>query len=334
MKLAALATVLLLAAGALSAAPAAPAEGRDIDRALWRAEARLGRGDIFLAHPLFAELYGELRTEGSARSARAALGLATCEIARGASASAVAPWLDVLNAHSDGASQGDAAEGAAIALLDASAGLVPLLPPIWLPGPELAPLVDEGFAEQFLAGEAVYPEVRALAYWYRRAALFEVGAEMHDAAPPPAPSEWQPAVTLVADIVLARTGDATERAAARERLRAALDAEILESSGSWREAWLRAGIGRSLLREPDAALRLQGASELLHLPARFRESQPRLAAIALAHAARTLRGDGDAETAARLAAMLTGPLADPGAIRWTQNTQDQPPSSPKESPIQ
>lgn len=75
---------------------------------------------------------------------------------------------------------------------------------------------------------------------------------------------------------------------------------------AWQEAWCRLGLGRSLLREPEAALRRRGLVHLLHVPARFGDALPTLAALALDEAAVELERMGDAAGAASLRNELAG----------------------------
>ena len=311
----------------------------DPDRALWRAQSRLERGDIFLAQPLFEALYRSQRAEGGPLLAQVAQGLAICEIARGRAPAAVAPWLDALRLTQQGASL---AQGTNLpALIDEPSGLAPLLAPIWLAGPELAPLVDDEFAQRFLAPSASQPAPTSeLARLYRRAALFELGlpADGLDAAvaeTTPTDDPLAPSLAFVRMIVESRAGEPGARAAARTLLESALREELETGPDSWREAWLRAALGRSLLRESEEASRNAGIIELMHLPARFSESQPRLAALALAEVARELSRRGELSVSGSVAALISGRLADPGAVRWLREPErshdtshDTPPATP------
>jgi len=103
-------------------------------------------------------------------------------------------------------------------------------------------------------------------------------------------------VTLVREVLESRSDDPGTRATARQ----ALVARLSETPPPWVEAWCRAAIGRSLLRDGDADQRRQGIIELLHLPARLGEAHPYLAGIALAESARALRELGDPAGAATL----------------------------------
>lgn len=319
--------VLAMLCGQLAARPDAPApEVSHIEQSLRRATARLERGDVFLAMPLYRELYESLRDQEHAMGRAIAEGLAICEIARGEAPAAVGPWLDALRLRE--------LEHAVLSsdrlppLIDAQTGLAPLLAPLWLAGPELASLVDDAFRRRYTLDDAGQsPELMMLARLYRQAAQYELDlpgdapdepavASADEATSDSGGRSLATAIDLVNTIVQARAGAADARAKARDRLSAALSAELASTPGSWREAWLRAGLGRSLLRESDDQSRTLGMLELMHLPARFAEVQPRLAALALAEVAREMARRGRLPESDALMALLRGPLADPDALRW------------------
>ncbi len=355
-RLVLVAVTALTTAGALRGAAPAPNPLSDAQTTtdLRRAKSRLERGDIFLAAPLFEKLavrftaarpgeHGARKENGQAVENGKAVGgdernegvdgptvmliaegLARCRLSRGDAPAAVGPWLASLGARLSGLN--DEPFPSLPLLVDPATGLAPALAPIWLAGPELAALIDDNFRDEFLADSTstVRPSIpRELASWYRRSALFELG--LADDLPPVAPSaSEQPedaGVQLVVMIVSARIGADQVRADARAAIETALSAELATGGGTWREAWLRAALGRSLLREPDIAQRDRGLLELMHLPARFAQSLPRLAALALAEASREYDQRHDTATAQKLAALLTGPLADPAAIRWLQSAR-------------
>lgn len=339
-----LAAIAFLSLGALCPAARAQPSGVTGDLAnpeqtLWRARTRLERGDVFLAQPLYEQLYKSQREQSGPLFPAIAEGLAICEIARGQAPAAVAPWLDALRLRIEGAAPASSAN--LPPLMDEQTGLAPLLAPVWLAGPELAPLVDDNFVNRYLAPASNQPAAIArLGRLYRWAALFELGlpldeSEVAEAAASgeksPADESLAPSIALVRMIVQSRIGSESERSAARAQMELALSAEIESSVGSWREAWLRVGLGRSLLREADEPSRNEGMLQLMHLPARFAETQPRLAALALAEVARELARRGEQPTSESIAALLHGPLADPDALRWLREpdrTRDNPQDSP------
>lgn len=129
-----------------------------------------------------------------------------------------------------------------------------------------------------------------------------------------------PGVQLVAEIVQSRLGDGAQRAEARVLLEGRLTRAFARRAGdgdgpslampAWQEAWIRAAIGRSLLREEGARIKRQGLVSMLHVPARMGESQPWLAALVLRDAAEAMKSAGDVNGAKRLLQDLASRLGD------------------------
>lgn len=111
--------------------------------------------------------------------------------------------------------------------------------------------------------------------------------------------------------------DPSLRAAGRAELR-----ELLAgTAGSWREAWCRAAIGRSYLRESDPMQRDLGVLEVLHLPARFAADQPMLTSLALGAVLTELRSRGNAGEAAIIEGQLRAMDANSPALRSARGAQ-------------
>lgn len=280
----------------------AEAFGAMADR-VWRALARLERGDVGLAEPALEELFAQAIPGPTGADVAGAL--LRCRLRRGASASALPVWLACVRL---GATEGEALgrEG----VIDPETLLAPALPPIFLdtpgvrafaasapPSASAAPGGAGGAADVMgalyllAAADALRTGGGAVASDAARAALESAGAYTSDTAP---------GVALVRAMVVSRIGEREARVRARGELIAGLD----KDAGGWQEAWRRAAIGLSLVRETDAAERRRGAIELLHVPARFGASQPYLAGVALAAASEALAADGDAESASALRAEL------------------------------
>ncbi|MBL0869020.1 MAG: hypothetical protein IBJ18_00400 [Phycisphaerales bacterium] len=129
-----------------------------------------------------------------------------------------------------------------------------------------------------------------------------------------------PGVQLVAEIVQSRLGDGVQRAEARVMLEGRLTRAFARRAGdgegpslampAWQEAWIRAAIGRSLLREESPRIKRQGLVSMLHVPARMGESQPWLAALVLRDAAEAMKTSGDVNGAKRLLQDLASRLGD------------------------
>lgn len=267
---------------------------RGLSDDVWRARSRLARGDVALAEPLFESLAA--RSIPGVTGADVALGLLRCRLARAPDQRAVPAWLDALARRRALEREQPPPDPKTPSLvpalswapMDGATGLLHDLPPIPLRvgGAPLAPAARA-------AGDAV---LDALASLYSCA----FAPPDADAPLPKIDPETlaDPGVALVHAVVLAQRGDAEQRARARSALLANIDAD----AGSWPEAWKRAALGLSFLRENSDALRRPGLLQLLHLPARFQDSQPALCALALREAAAELERQGEPDAAAALRA--------------------------------
>jgi hypothetical protein len=246
----------------------------------WRARLRLARGDIQLAGPLFEALHEEFRGVEGPTALMVAEGLTRCRFWAGDVAGAIGPWLRAVELRERGAEI--AGDPPLNPTLDPETMLIPALPPLLPPGerPGDAPAV---------VGEAAGAPIASA---MRRAAWRVAGAGWPDEAPAPE-AAGHPGVRLLRTMADALGPDADARAGARSGLEAGLSDE---DAPAWREAWLRAALGLSLLREPGEDAHADAVEHLLHLPARFGRAQPYLAGLALAVVADHLRGAGrDAE---------------------------------------
>jgi len=311
----------------------APVDLSPIATDLWRARQRVERGDCQAAEPLLDVLAPIVLPAGGPTGAKLAEGLLTCRLARDARTTALFAWLDWLRIVRAGPGLSAAPAGSLVAPpavsaltwesgqlvrqigrppFDSSTGLVPALPPIWVPGVATEALAASTHWQRLLdAVQAGSPQdpLLELCELYRAAAEADCGRP----ATLPARSAASPAISLVRDVVSGRIGDDQTRAAARDALSARIDSA---DTPPWIEAWCRAGLGRSLIVEPDADLRRRGVLMLLHLPSRFARTEQHLAAIALAEATITLARDGDAQSAAALRAELARAFPNHPAVRW------------------
>lgn len=266
----------------------------------WRARSRLERGDPLSAEPLFEKLFVAYRGKQGPTASVIAEGLMRCRLRRGAHVAAIDPWLALLVAapptgitmpamHPAWASEAGMAPS-----MDAATGLVPALPPIWLAWPSV-----EAFARN--PNESLKePRAAALAALYTLSARFESGL----AVQVPGTVMNDPGVQIVREIVVSRIGDAEQRTAARKLLEDRVRSSATSPASPWLEAWCRAAIGRSLLREDSIEQKKLGVVELLNIPARFGAMHPYLAGIALAESSVALRAAGDSTGADVLAREL------------------------------
>lgn len=268
---------------------------------VWRAMRRLERGDTPAAEPMLEELFEVYRGRTGPTAAVVAEGLLRCRVRRGSQVTAVEAWLAHLDA-TRGSETERFGEGDGSGVIDGATGLAPALPPIWVDLPAV-----QAYASSEVRASAS-ETANDFSRLYRHAARYEAG--WRDQRMPDVPEG--PGVSLVAAIVGARTGDAGERAAYRDRLRGMASAE----NPGWMEAWRRAGIGRSLVLEEDRKSQLLGVVELLAVPAILHREHPYLSGLCLAEAAVTLARLGDVEGAERVRRDLMDRHPDHPVIGW------------------
>lgn len=251
------------------------------DRA-WRARSRVERGDLIGAEPLLESLAADFQGHSGPTASVVFESLLRCRLARQAHASAVEPWIAWLTS---GAGDGFLV-GATATMGSRDVRLVASLPPIWQAGRSLGSLAAAPLPD---GQPSVASALREL---YCSAARFEIdGVELEATY-----SSADPAVAFVHDIVIARAGSARARALARESLRKRLESEVI----GWAQAWCRAGIGRSLLREDDLESKRRAIIELLAVHVQHGDEVPYLAGLVLSDAASACESIGDVATAAVL----------------------------------
>lgn len=285
----------------------------DIAERVWRARARLHRGDALGAEPLYESLHAEYRGQRGPTAAVVSEGLLRCRLARQAHTSAVGPWLDWLTSGGGDPS----AIGVTSTLGSREVTLIAALPPIWSDSPAVVAFASTANSAH-LSGHA-----RTLMDLYIAAARFETeGLEQ----PIPTAVGSDPAVSLVRDVVAARVADARARSVARDALRKRLETD----PPPWVRSWCRAALGRSMIREPDIESRRRGIIELISVHTLHATDVPFLAGLALADAAHTCEVIGESESASAIwrelnAAYPGHPSIKPGLIPRTR-----PRASPQE----
>lgn len=290
----------------------------------WRARSRWMRGDYAMAEPLLEELFEKCGGEDGPLTLRVSEGLLRCRLVRGDQAGAAAAWLTALRLQGSdaglpadaeprarkGAGAGGAESSRALAaVIDPETGLCPALPPVWVNTEDVAavvgPLMEIAGHE---GGEA--ESARVLARLYARAAALDTRSAVPDGAgiggDVEASGPGAGGVALVDLIVRSRDPDAAVRRAAQARLAAGLSGD----ADTWKEAWRRAALGRSLLMETGEAQRSEGLVHLLHLPARFAHTQPYLAGVAVVEASQELKRRGGMGGGGSFAGAASRMLAD------------------------
>lgn len=295
----------------------------DLADSVFRARTRLERGDLRGAEPLLERCYAKQTGLAGPTGAVLAEGVLRLRLARGAQAMAVAPWLDWLDLrYKAGTKEQQSWVGGRISLpevIDPATGLVGRIPPVFS-------MVDNAAGVRLLSEASTWTRfehaddaVRDIVAIYRAAASFEVNPGGGVAVPTIKTTEDH--VVMMLEMVRARIGSPTERRDARGRLAIRLATVNLAASedaateaanpgsgaapsgsigAAWMEAWLRAAIGRSLLRESGPTEMRQGVVEMLHVPARLADAAPELARLALAEAADALARMGDDAASATL----------------------------------
>jgi hypothetical protein len=284
----------------------AEADGATPDRlalgeTVWRAGARLSRGDAFGAEPLFEAAYERTRGTVGPMPAAVADGLLRCRLRRNARASAIDAWLE-LAANLSVAPARVPNWGLDDPAVDPRTRLVPTLAPIWFDS-----TAARAFADAPLDGAPLEPGdpeayARAIRALYHAAASFAVGDPLDPSRTARAAeiASARPGGDLVARVVLAQIGGPEVRAAAR----AELEKEQSLGNDRWRAVWATIAIGRSLVREPDEGDRRRGILELLAVHALDAEVAPYLTGIALADAALAAEALGDDRAASAIRADL------------------------------
>jgi hypothetical protein len=281
-----------------------------VAESMWRARARLERGDGLGAEPLFESLAGRYAGKRGPSAAVGHAGLLRCRLMAGAQTAAVGSWLSYINALGEGDSAHlsmpslDPAVLGAVAV-DGSTQLAPLAPPVWVDLPAVQGLARSTWP----LSEGASNKALALQEYYRQAARFEAGLE---AVLPDPPQSADEGIALVRDIVTARIGDPAQRAAARK----GLEARLKKRPPAWMEVWCRVGLGRSLLREQERDAQLLGINELLEVAARVERVNPYLTGIALAESAAALYRLGDMAGAVRVRADLLERFGGHPALEW------------------
>jgi hypothetical protein len=270
--------------------------------ALWRARSRLERSDFELAEPLFERLFEKYRGQKHETALVVAEGLLRCRLARGSNDAAVIPALEAVRLRH---SVKNAANVYSILrpVIDARTGLCIDLPPAWVNATALTRL-ERDLASYDAKGDTV---AAAQAELYRLAIQQQMGI-----APSPRRdlAVTDPGVIFLRLIVQSQVGDAAVRAASRKELEV-----LVPKLEPWQLSWAHFALGISLLREDNRDHHEKGMVHLAHLPARFGQSQPFLAGLAIEALAQACDREGDAAGAAALRADLKVSFANHPVVR-------------------
>lgn len=282
---------------------------------LWRARARLERGDVPGAEGIFEAQGTVLVGQQGPSSALVASGLMRCALWRGAWASAVRPMLGYVYAIGGGdddwwprpAPKRDEVRDIDLGdplFFDESLGLSPAIPPVFLNLPATRVVANEDWANVAPAGSRAE----------RLAGLYRLGAtlEGQPGGVMPERATDDEGLALVWDVLGARFSEGGERSVSRARLRE----RLLRPHPLWLEVWCKVAIGRSLVHEMDRDQKLMGVAALLEPAARYPREHPYLTGLAMAEAAAALSELGDAEGAWRLKTELGELFPTHPALGW------------------
>lgn len=295
----------------------------DDGRRLWRARIRLERGDARMAEHAVSTAWAPRAIDGPTSAVAAMIELQVA-LSRGERARALRAQFEVLRLRRRGFDapsllewvEPSAAGGLIRRLvLDTALPLCPVLPPFARDDEERRAMLDA--LDHFDArGDAELEELRA--------AFASAVDPARDPTVPPPPSkgaerdeesEVRKTLEFLRALRSARSADPAERAKGREAL-----SQQRRRLPEWAEAWGRFASGESLLLDGTPQSMRAGQLELLHLPARFAESQPLLAPFAAQRAARASADLGRPDESPRI---VPAPTAAP-ARRTLGSSADAP----------
>lgn len=297
----------------------------------WRARARLERGDVGGAEPLFEALYMTYRGRSGPTAALVCEGLLRCRLRNAATAAAVPVWLAWLETSSWRPSQGLAVTVEGLGqVADRATGLVPSLPPVFA-GPGTIGVVaalqtaDTGMSDRTDALRRIYHTAAALSAGEMDA--LQARGRLEEAA---ALGVNDPAVELCHAIVLAACGDGPVRRDARSLLSRRIGRAATHREPDWIEAWCRLGLGQSLIGEAETEAVRLGIIELLHVAVRLDEAVPLVAGTALGLAAEASFRIGDAPAGSALLLDLLDRFPGHPVLGWEpllERTESRPPTA-------
>lgn len=249
-------------------------EQRSLATDLWRATARLGRGDDGGAEPLFEKLWVRTKGESGPTRAEVAAGLAACRVHRGAFATAIEPWAEWMHQSATVAPEQLAAQRIWLGISDGSGFWIEAMPPIWTDSTAVRALGAQTIAVD--PKSSSHPTGDDLKLIYAVAARRDSGQAwgIDPAAAIKAPG-W---ANLAGEMVLAESEASEVRSEARQRLSSRMSSDL----SLWKQIWIRLALGRSLLLEPGADDRRTGVLNLLWIASRPADSAPLSAGVSLA----------------------------------------------------
>ncbi len=271
----------------------------DVRDSLWRAVARLKRGDAAGAAPLLDALFADSLGRSDATAAVIAEATLRSRLHTGDRAGAMPAWLECIRLGEAGIRIETFADLPAV--IDAQTGLCPAAPPAWLPDQDLRGLVEslqriplegartEEFVKRCLAAAVAHERLRT-GQTPRIDSAYEVDG-------PPMEGSGV-GVSLLAAFV---DGCWSENSEDRRTAVYALSRWVRQET--WLGSWSRFARGRAGLHGDDGSKR-SAIIDLLSIEARYAAQTPWLAALGLVHSAEALEGMGRTEEAASVRGQL------------------------------
>ncbi len=231
----------------------------------WRAHARIDRGDVYGALPIYRSLAGTYLWGVGPQSVDVCEGLLTCYLESGQRRDAVTPMLAFMHAlESDlsGVLHGSQIDEAFRVRKD--------LPPVFQDGvrSNLDVAKDVSIRTQLIAS---YYELALSTPSDREQILQEIAVQKRTQRARDA------GLVLLEQMCFAQTHpDESVRRGARDSLRRRTQTQ----RGNWIEVWSRLALGASLIRDDDPQVRDSGVIELVHIIVRLSDVDPQLTLLA------------------------------------------------------
>ncbi len=240
---------------------------------LWRAHARLARGDYFGAESIYNAFEDEYLWTVGAQGADVSMGLVRCRLDRNDRVHAVVPFLSWLGASHSARSTDSKNDGSIFQGFDSKYGLIVALVPVFGPGDRGMAIGNDGDSSRISGRQRMLYEYYTLALDHHshrtpqaESALKEIQASVRELG------KRDVGLALIDEIVIAQAHPDPEK---RTSARKSLERRVRASDGTWIELWARLALGASMIAEHDAELNEQGVIELIHIVVRLGHlSQP------------------------------------------------------------
>lgn len=233
--------------------------------AAWRAHARIDRGDVYGALPIYRSLASTYLWGVGPQSVDVCEGLLTCYLESGQRREAVTPMLALIHA-----TESDTSGMVPTSLIDQAFKVRKDLPPVFEDG--VRPTLD--------IEDGVSIRVRLISSYYElvlsppsdRERIVREIEELKRTQ-----RARDAGLVLLEQMCFAQSHpEASSRQGARDSLRRRTQTQ----RGNWIEVWSRLSLGASLIRDDDPRVRDSGVIELIHIVVRLSDVDPQLTLLA------------------------------------------------------